>query len=226
MLENEGDYKRLNLEQERGPVIAGDLGEFLNATWNTLRVLSDLASRLSASCVRSITRLKVAGDAEVKHLLSVLSDKEFAVEAKEMPGSLLARADVPPDYLETRKDNRDDVTLYLTESRRRAGIKDKAGAIRALSSVVEVHPGRSDALRLVGYRLLDLGEPGQAARLFAQVQHDRPFEPHSYRDFARAWSRTATSGWRPSITRSSWPAPGIAVLAMRSSTSFAKSMPK
>jgi hypothetical protein len=58
--------------------------------------------------------------------------------------------------------------------------------VRALSSIVEAYPGRADALRLVGYRLLDLGEPGHAARLFAQVQRGRPFEPHSYRDLARA----------------------------------------
>jgi len=34
--------------------------------------------------------------------------------------------------------------------------------------------------------LLDFDQPGQAARLFAQVQRQRPFEPHSYRDLARA----------------------------------------
>jgi hypothetical protein len=109
------------------------------------------------------------------------------VSAKELPGSLLARSDVPPPYLTAREsEDRDDVTPFLAESRRRAALKDTAGAIRALSSVVEINPGRADALRLVGYRLLDLGEAGQAARLFAQVQHSRPFEPHSYRDLARA----------------------------------------
>ena len=66
--------------------------------------------------------------------------------------------------------------------------------MRALSSVVEEYPGRGDALRLVGYRLLDLGQPGQAARLFAQVQHDRPFEPHSYRDLARSLEENGKYG--------------------------------
>ena len=58
--------------------------------------------------------------------------------------------------------------------------------MRVLSSVIEEHPGRGDALRLVGYRLLDLKQPAQAARLFEQVQRQRPFEPHSYRDLARS----------------------------------------
>ncbi len=75
---------------------------------------------------------------------------------------------------------------YLTEMKRRAAAGDADGAVRVLSSVVEEHPARGDALRLVGYRLLDLKQPAQAARLFGQVQKQRPFEPHSYRDLARS----------------------------------------
>ncbi len=55
-----------------------------------------------------------------------------------------------------------------------------------LSSIVEEYPGRGDALRLVGYRLLDMAQPAQAVRLFQNVQRSRPFEPHSYRDLARS----------------------------------------
>jgi hypothetical protein len=51
---------------------------------------------------------------------------------------------------------------------------------------VEEQPTRGDALRLVGYRLLDMKQPAQAVRLFDRVQHSRPFEPHSYLDLARA----------------------------------------
>ena len=56
----------------------------------------------------------------------------------------------------------------------------------AFSCVVEEHPGRGEALRQVGYRLLDLQQPVHAVRLFQQVQSNRPFEPHSYRDLARS----------------------------------------
>ena len=59
-------------------------------------------------------------------------------------------------------------------------------SLRALSSLVELNPGRSDALRLVGYRLLAMEQPGLAARLFDDVREQRPFEPHSYRDLARS----------------------------------------
>jgi hypothetical protein len=41
-------------------------------------------------------------------------------------------------------------------------------------------------LRLVGYRLLDMNQPAHAAKLFARVLRQRPFEPHSFRDLARS----------------------------------------
>src|SRR5262249_32150968 len=63
---------------------------------------------------------------------------------------------------------------------------DVDGAVVALSSILEEHSGRGDALRLVGYRLLDMEHPAQAAALFARVLRQRPYEPHSFRDLARA----------------------------------------
>jgi hypothetical protein len=93
---------------------------------------------------------------------------------------------VAPTYLSERENDPRNVAVYLAEAKRRAAAKDSDGAVRALSSIVEEYPARSDALRLVGYRLIDLKAPGQAARLFDQVQRQRPFEPHSYRDLARS----------------------------------------
>ena len=63
-----------------------------------------------------------------------------------------------------------------------------------LSSIIEEHPSRGDALRLVGYRLLDMKQPVHAARLFDQVQQQRPFEPHSYLDLARALEESGRYG--------------------------------
>src|SRR5207247_3303329 len=79
-----------------------------------------------------------------------------------------------------------DVAAFLEEAQRRLQEKDNDGAVRALSSIVKQYPYRGDALRLVGYRLLDMQQSASAAQLFRQVQRDRPFEPHSYRDLARS----------------------------------------
>ncbi len=194
VLENENDYKRLNLEQERGQAVRGDLGAFLNQTWAGLARIAGPKESFERFLRQIDDRLRVGGDAQVKRLLGLLGDKDFEISTGELPGSLLARSDVPPPYLAALTANRDDVTPFLAEARRRADRKDTTGAVRALSSVVETHPGRADALRLVGYRLLDLGEPGQAGRLFAQVQRSRPFEPHSYRDLAHALESSGNCG--------------------------------
>src|SRR5213078_1969530 len=52
----------------------------------------------------------------------------------------------------------------------------------------------SDALRLTGYRLLALDQPVPAAQLFRQVQWQRPFEAHSYRDLARGLEESGRFG--------------------------------
>jgi hypothetical protein len=187
VLENEADYKRLNLEEERGKTLAGDMGQFLNEAWRRLgqaaspkeawqRLTAQLAGRLGAGW----------GADHVKRLLAALSDGDCELPAADLRGALLHRGDVPPGYLGARDADRRRAETYLAEARRRADAGDADGAVRVLSSVVEEYPERGDALRLVGYRLLDLQQPAQACRLFRQVQRDRPFEPHCHRDLARS----------------------------------------
>jgi Tetratricopeptide repeat len=126
----------------------------------------------------------------VRKLASLMTDKEFEVPTVPLAGALLHKLDVPPEYLAAREADRRDATTYLAEAKRRAGAGDVDGAVRVLSSIVEEHPARDDALRLVGYHLLDLQQPGRAAELFTRVQRQRPFEPHSYRDLGRALEDT------------------------------------
>ncbi len=197
VLENDADYKRFNLQQERGQAIARDLGAFLDDAWRGLsRGVGAREAYLSfLERVRPQLKVDAKGDgARLKKLLDLLTDKDFELPAGQPSGALVTTDLVPPAYLQGRDADRGNVATYLTESRRRLAAKDVGGAVRALSSVVEVHPGRSDALRLVGYRLLDLGEPAQAVRLFEQVQRQRPFEPHSYRDLARGLESSTRYG--------------------------------
>src|SRR5262249_30561429 len=117
--------------------------------------------------------------------LALLEEKDFAMPSAVLTEPLRYQKDVAA-YLAARKGDRREPGVYLKEARRRADAGDVSGAVRVLSSIVAEHAGRSDALRLGGYRLLDLGQPAQAGRLFAEVQKQRRFEPHSYRDLARA----------------------------------------
>jgi hypothetical protein len=183
VLENAADYKRFNLEEERGKTVAGDLGQFLDDLWANLgrvinpreaiaRFLNQLGPRVQSN--------------DVLKLLALLPDNAFDLADSPIPGGIVHQRDVPERYLAGRQQDVGNADVYLAEARRRADAGDAAAAVRVLSSVVEVYPARSDALRLVGYRLLDLKQPVQAARLFQRVQQSRPFEPHSYRDLARS----------------------------------------
>ncbi|HEV3083593.1 MAG TPA: VIT domain-containing protein [Gemmataceae bacterium] len=191
VLENAADYKRFNLEQERGKTVNGDLGQYLEELWTSLgqavkpreafaRFLNQLGTRVQST--------------DVLKLLALLPDNAFELPESSLAGAIVHKGDMPPRYLAERDKDIGNANLYLAEARRRADANDASGAVRALSSVVEIYPGRSDALRLVGYRLLDLQQPVQAARLFQHVLQSRPFEPHSYRDLARSLEAAGNYG--------------------------------
>jgi hypothetical protein len=193
VLENESMYKQFNLEEERGKTVTGDLGAFLDRMWAELtRTVSPREAFLRFFARLEAQARVLPGDArqQVRKLVDLLADKDFDVPAVALSGALLHTSDVPPEYLATRDRNRQDVSPYLAESRRRADAGDVDAAVRVLSSVIEKFPSRGDALRLVGYRLLDLKQAARAAQLFERVQRQRPFEPHSYRDLARALEQT------------------------------------
>lgn len=79
-----------------------------------------------------------------------------------------------------------DVKVYDAVARARALAGDTFGAIRALSSLVELMPREAESNRLVGYACLALGQYGPAAELFERVRLNRPFEPQSYLEEALA----------------------------------------
>jgi hypothetical protein len=189
VLENEADYKQLNLEEERGKTLSGDLGDFVEQAWAGMGREATPRAQLDRFLRRLDRRVPLLqGDAggEVRKLLGLLRDNDLTLPEGDLEGALLYEKDAFADYLAGRRRDRQAVGPYLAEARRRADSGDVAGAVRALSSVAEEHPGRGDGLRLIGYRLLDLRQPVHAARLFQRVQAQRPFEAHSYRDLARA----------------------------------------
>jgi hypothetical protein len=197
VLENDADYKRFNLEVERGKTVSGDLGRFLEEAWKGLTRMVTAREAFLQFLGRLDARVPLLAGANGDHvqkLLALLTDSDFEVPAGALPGAILHAADVSPTYLSAREADGRNVDPYLAEARRRNQTGDAAGAVRVLSSVIEEHPGRTDALRLVGYRLMDLHQAGQAVRLFRQVQTNRPFEPHSYRDLARSLEETGKLG--------------------------------
>jgi tetratricopeptide (TPR) repeat protein len=187
VLENAADYKRLNLEEERGKIVpGGDVGRFLDEAWKALGKPLSARDAFLRFLDKIEPRVKARNSERLKKLLPLLTDADFELPEAMIKGAIVTKGLVPPQYLAGRDADRRNADTYLAEARRRQRAKDIDGAVRVLSSVIEEHPGRGDALRLVGYRLLDLGQPAQAARLFDRVEKQRPFEPHSYLDMARS----------------------------------------
>jgi hypothetical protein len=122
----------------------------------------------------------------VKKLLGLLGEEDCLLPQGAVAGALLREKEANAEYLQARSKDRRAVHSYLQECQRRYNDGDSDGAVRVLSSIIEEHPGRGDALRLVGYRLLDMRQPALAAGLFGRVLRQRPFEPHSFRDLARS----------------------------------------
>jgi hypothetical protein len=210
VLENEKDYKRLNLEEERGKTVSGDLGSFLDGLWVNLgKPLSERAvfERFLTKTADKVKLFDGDDGKHVKKLLALLEDADFELPAGDTDSPLLHNEDVSKEYIKARKKEPRNVNTYIEEALNRYGFrfdrhaerKDAlAGApgndLRALSCIAEMYPGRADALRLVGYRLLDMKQAPQAARLFRQVERNRPFEPHSYRDLARSLQESGKYG--------------------------------
>lgn len=190
VLENPNDYKRLNLETERGrSVPGGDVGRFLEETWLKMGAVESAKKSFEHFLGKIAARVPLLdgpSGAHSRRLLAALSDKDFELEGNAASGDILYENDVSAQYLAARAADRRNVDTYLQEARRRNNQKNVDGAVRVLSSVIEEYPGHTDALRLVGYRLLALNQANPAAQLFRRVLDARPFEPHSYRDVARS----------------------------------------
>ncbi len=189
IMETEEDYEAFDISQERGEIKVKDIAEFLDTQWE------DAAKELSAQeafkrfMERIDKRVKLTTGEKgehVKRLLAALKAEDYELPAAVSSEKVLLKTEVPASYLKTRTGNRRDVDVYSDEATRRIKKEAMPEALRALSCIVELYPTRSDSLRLVGYRLLAMDRPAQAAGLFWRVQESRPFEPQSYRDLARS----------------------------------------
>jgi hypothetical protein len=197
VLESEDQYRRFNLNRERRKTVRGDLARFLENAWKNLgKVVTDRQAfeRFLARVGPRVKLLQGPDGKQVRRLLALLADADFELPPARLRGAILRKNKALKKYLAAREKERGDVHVYLREAARRLDRGDPSGAVRVLSSVVEEYPGRGDALRLVGYRLLDMEQAAHAVRLFRQVQRQRPFEPHCYRDLARSLEESGKYG--------------------------------
>jgi tetratricopeptide (TPR) repeat protein len=183
VLESEGDYTRYAIADEQ--VSLEDLEGLRRKEEDQRRdkllgIALDEVSDEGVAIVKQLTELK----AELTPLLrrQPLRDEPYAGGEKRLQAEL--------NYRKARKANRDDVLVYEAVARQRAFSGDTWGAVRALSSPVELRPRDPEALRLVGYGMLALGQYPAAAELFEHVRLNRPFEGQAFLEEALALDAT------------------------------------
>jgi tetratricopeptide (TPR) repeat protein len=96
------------------------------------------------------------------------------------------RASEEVDYRRRREAERMSYSPYEHIARVRALSGDTMGAVRALSSAVELRPRHGESMRLVGYALMALAQYDVAAELFERVRLLRPFEGQAFLEEALA----------------------------------------
>ena len=193
VLENDADFAKHGIADAPPAIPDADLGELLEMVWTAEAQPVGPREAFERFLRRADDRLRLLGGPEgpaVRRLLDLLGDADLTLPPAPRVKRLMTAADVGAEYRKARTTD-----SMLAEAKRRADAGRPGEAVRALSGIVEARPGRSDVLRTAGYRLLEFGLPASAAGLFAAVQRDRPFEPHSYRDLARSLQDAGKWGW-------------------------------
>ncbi|HLL02589.1 MAG TPA: VIT domain-containing protein [Myxococcaceae bacterium] len=179
VLESEGDYTRYAIANEQ--VSLEDLEGLRRKEEDQRRdrLLGIALDEVPDSGLQVVRRL-----GELKEQLSPMLRRQPLKDEPYAGGDERLQAEL--DYRKARRENRDDVLVYEAIARKRAFSGDTWGAVRALSSPVELRPKDPEALRLVGYGMLALGQYPAAAELFEHVRLNRPFEAQAFLEEALA----------------------------------------
>jgi tetratricopeptide (TPR) repeat protein len=179
ILESEGDYTRYAIRDERMEL--DDLEALRKREEDQRR---DKLQGIALDGVPASGLAVVKGLAEHRAALTPLVKRQPLRDEPYAGGDERIQAEL--NYRKARRENRDDVMVYEAIARKRALAGDTWGAVRALSSPVELRPKDAEALRLVGYGLLALGQYPASAELFEHVRLNRPFEGQAFLEEALA----------------------------------------
>lgn len=187
VLETDKEYKQYGLEKTQKTLKLTDVAQFIldwMAKRGKTRTLRERWIALLRKGMKRSKMLSKSSGRAVMSLVNKLQSADFAMGSS--PGTKAwTKSEVPASYLKTRLKDRNVFDGFTKEAERRVKV-DVGGAVRALSCIVELHPRNPQALRLVGYYLMGWKRPSEAAQVFLRVLERRSFEPHSYRDLARA----------------------------------------
>lgn len=191
VLETDKEYKQYGLERLRKEKRVGDIARFLERQYvrlGTQRTQRSIWRELLLKSLKTDSKMSQRMRIQLKRiLLSMLRfvpEKHFQFHVADSQTLWTKDAILSKSYLKKRLHTANRYDAFVDEARLRLK-RDVGGAIRALSSIVELKPSDPRALRLVAYYLMGWKRPEEAAYLFLRVLQRRSFEPHAYRDVAR-----------------------------------------
>ena len=100
-------------------------------------------------------------------------------------------------YLDQRLAAADSPAFYLDAAQVFAARGQRALALRVLSNLAELRIEDRGLLRVLAYRLQEMGETAEAIRLLQRVTELAPDEPQSWRDLGLA--QAAAGAWQPAV---------------------------
>ena len=100
-------------------------------------------------------------------------------------------------YLDQRLESAGSPAFYLDAAQVFAAKGQRALALRVLSNLAELHLEDRGLLRVLAYRLQEMGETAQAIRVLRRVAELAPDEPQSWRDLGLA--QAAAGAWQPAV---------------------------
>ena len=212
VLENEADYKRLNLEEERGRTIGRRSGRVPRRAWTQLgkRVPAAKAfERFLNQVDQRVNLLNGPKGAHVKQMLGAADGRGFRA-ARAVPSA--AAWSIGKTWPTTWTSARARSSQRRRVSDRSAAPRGDGRRGRRGARAVEHHRGVSQPRRCVASGRLSparfeaTGAGGAAVQSGAETAALRAAQLP--RPGALPWRRAASTVWRRSITRSSWPAPG------------------
>ncbi|MHC4817057.1 MAG: DUF2135 domain-containing protein [Planctomycetota bacterium] len=180
MLDSEADYARFGIRPEETALAVKmqPVNEKLRKRQEGTTRKAELTARLTR--LEKIRGIEFKLSAPLRILIERLPDAAFDVRPEPLACRARDRRSVPGGVQEQLASHKLTYAAIAAEAERRRGELGPADAVRALSSLVEEHPGDVAVTRDVAYSTLEAGFAGHAYHLFRRVAERRPYEPQTY----------------------------------------------
>lgn len=185
VLETDKEYKQYGLDKMKKAKKLSDVALFLERVWKNKGRAVTMRERwilLARKVAKRDKFLYTRRGRAILQMLRTLPESDFAFPDTNAT-KIWERQMVPASYLKQRERESLGFRPFVQEAKHRLK-REAAGAIRALSCIVEKNPSNPKALRLVAYYLRAWNRPALAAQVFWEVLERRSFEPHAFRDVA------------------------------------------